>query len=317
MRTFVIVLFTALLHGLGTHSLVTSPYYSSPRGVDNVAGPDGFERRLFYDDFSGRPVGSLPSPSKWHLDLGTSYPGGPENWGTGEVQTYTNSRRNIEITARNTLQITPQRAKNGSWTSARIETTAPWDFACQRGQRLRVEARLKLGDGPMSKQLGIWPAFWALGSDYRGDYWNWPAVGEIDILESVNGESKAWHVVHCGVAPGGPCKEFSGISNATDHVRRGVWHTLSWEVDRRNAYLGESMSWFVDGRREWTLKESDVGDDDAWKALAGNKKMVLLNVAVGGSFPDAIAGFKTPTGKTVGGNEASLEVDYVAVYSSK
>jgi hypothetical protein len=144
-------------------------------------------------------------------------------------------------------------------------------------------------------------------------------VGEIDILESINGENKAWHVVHCGVAPDGPCKEFSGISNITTGVKRGVWHTFGWEIDRRrgrNGTKGEKMSWFVDNRLQWTLREEELGDDDAWTALAANEKFLLLNVAVGGSFPDAVAGFKTPTNATVGGDGASMEVDYVAVYSS-
>ncbi|KND92500.1 Glucan endo-1,3-beta-glucosidase A1 [Tolypocladium ophioglossoides CBS 100239] len=288
---------------------------AAKREVLGLAVPSGFSHCLFYDDFSDQPTGSLPSSSRWTLDLGTSYPGGPEHWGTGEIQTYTSDFPNIAITAHNTLRITPVRAYDGSWTSSRIETTQDWDFACKRGHRVRVEARIKLGDDPEAEQLGIWPAFWALGSEYRGNYQNWPSVGEIDILETLNGKAKVWHVVHCGVAPGGPCNEISGISHASEGVQRGAWHTIAWEVDRR--YGGEeTMSWFVDGTRQWTLAESDVNDSDAWSALAGNEKLLLLNVAVGGSFPDAVAGLKTPTEETVGGEGASMEVDYVAVYAT-
>ncbi|PNY26560.1 Glucan endo-1,3-beta-glucosidase A1 [Tolypocladium capitatum] len=289
--------------------------HAAKREASGVAIPDGFSHLLFYDDFSDQPTGSLPSSSKWTLDLGTSYPGGPEQWGTGEIQTYTSESPNIAITASNTLKITPVRANDGSWTSSRIETTGNWDFACERGHRVRVEARIKLGDDPEAEQSGIWSAFWALGSEYRGNYQNWPGIGEIDILESVNGESTVRHVVHCGVAPGGPCNEFSGIGHASKGVRRGAWHTVAWEIDRQHG-REESMSWFVDGTWMWTLKESDVNDSDAWSALAGNEKLLLLDVAVGGSLPDAVAGIKTPTEDTVGGEGASMEVDHVAVFGT-
>lgn len=270
----------------------------------------------FYDDFS-KSNGHLPDSSKWTLDLGTSYPGGPEHWGTGEIQTYTSDKQNIHITSRNTLKITPIRSEYNIWTSARLETTADWDFACPRGQRIRIEARIKLGDNPADNQLGIWPAFWALGSDYRGNYQNWPAVGEIDILETVNGERKIWHVVHCGTNPGGICDEPNGIGHVSEPFTRGEWHTIAWEVDRRthSGWGQESMSWYIDGEKQWTLSEEDVNDDDAWCAMAGNSKMVLLNVAVGGGFPNGVFGKETPTEETVDGDGASMEVDYVAVYT--
>lgn len=276
--------------------------------------PSGFSHCIFYDDFSTSD-GHLPDSSKWALDLGTSYPGGPEHWGTGEIQTYTKDKQNIHITSRNTLKITPIRSDHNTWTSARLETTPDWDFACARGQRMRVEARIKLGDNPADKQLGIWPAFWALGSEYRDNYQNWPAVGEIDILETVNGERKIWHVVHCGTNPGGICDEPNGIGHVSEPFTRGEWHTIAWEVDRRKYAGQESMSWYIDGEKQWTLTEGDVKDDDAWCALAGNSKMVLLNVAVGGGFPNGVYGKETPTDDTLDGNGASMEVDYVAVYT--
>ncbi|KAM4061121.1 glycosyl hydrolases family 16 domain-containing protein [Hirsutella rhossiliensis] len=288
----------------------------SPRDVGGVTIPAGFSRCLFFDDFSDQPVGFLPSASKWTLDLGTSYPRGPQRWGTGEIQTYTSDRSNIAITDRQTLQITPIRLADGMWTSSRIETTAQWDFGCPAGRRIRVEARIRLGSDPGPRQQGIWPAFWALGSDLRGNYWNWPRVGEIDMMESVNGEARVRRAAHCGIAPGGPCNEFSGLGNVAEHrLERGKWHTFAWEVDRRRRERrDETLTWYVDGAQQWTLTESDVRDESAWDVLVDHKKMLLFNVAVGGALPDAIAGIKTPTGATAGGRGASMEVDHVAVF---
>ncbi|KHN98053.1 glucan endo-1,3-beta-glucosidase A1-like protein [Metarhizium album ARSEF 1941] len=281
--------------------------------VKTAQMPAGFSNRIFYDDFSG-PEGSLPDASRWTIDQGTQYDGGPEHWGTREVESYTADWQNIHITADGTLKITPVRGDGDSWTSARIETTADWDFACACGERLRVEASIKLGDNAEDRSLGIWPAFWALGAAYRGNYQNWPALGEVDILETVNGLRKIWSVVHCGTSPGGVCNEPNGISHTTEPFERGVWHSMAWEIDRSGSGP-ESMTWYVDGRPQWTLWEQDVGDADAWHALAADPKMLLLNVAVGGGFPDGVSGLKTPTDETLGGDGASMEVDYVAVYS--
>jgi len=80
--------------------------------------------------------------------------------GTGEVETYTTSTKNA-ATANGVLSITPSYV-NGQWQSARIETVRG-DFMAQPGKRLIIEASISLGTNPASKQLGIWPAFWALG----------------------------------------------------------------------------------------------------------------------------------------------------------
>ena len=66
----------------------------------------------FRDDFSGS---GLPDPALWQLTLGTSYPGGPENFGTGEIQTMTADPSNVDVRNGN-LYITPQRGSSGAWT---------------------------------------------------------------------------------------------------------------------------------------------------------------------------------------------------------
>ncbi|KAG6067998.1 hypothetical protein E4U32_002158 [Claviceps aff. humidiphila group G2b] len=284
--------------------------------------PAGFSRCLFYDDFSQTP-GGLPDSSKWQIDLGTRYAnGGPKNWGTGEIQVYTDHTQNVHITHDQTLKITPVRSNNGTWTSARIETTADWDFACPEGERMRVEARLKLGGQAKKNALGIWPAFWLLGSGYRNNYSAWPAVGEIDIMESANGLDKMWHTIHCGKYPGGVCNEPNGIGHPTKDVPRSSWHTLALDVDRRHpaGHGKQSMSWLIDGVTRWTVHESNLtspGNNtaaQAWNALVANPKMLLFNVAVGGALPNAFSGIDTPTNATQGGDGASMEVDYAAVY---
>lgn len=280
---------------------------STPAQAQNI--PDGFQQVLFYDDFAA------PLTDNWTFDLGTSYPGGAPNWGTGEIQTYTSSPDNIAVRNGN-LVITPLRDSSGGWTSSRIETKDFHDWVCPPGGRLRAEARLKLGAEPESVQAGIWPAFWALGAAYRGNYQNWPAVGEIDILESPNGVSRTWHTVHCGTNPGGPCDETNGVGGDAA-FSRGEFHVVSVEISREAGnWQDEEVRYAVDGVPSVTINGGRIGDFGAWEGLVHSPMFLLLNVAVGGGFPDAIAGGRTPNEQTIGGDGVAMEVEYVAVYST-
>jgi len=316
-------LYAAFIFLLAAATASALPAQDSSSGQNTTSGPikiripSGFSRALFQDDFSDQRSGGLPSKAKWAVDTGTSYPGGPARWGTNEVQTYTTSGANLAISSAGTLQITPV-VSSGRWTSARIETTASQDFSCGAGRRLRMEASLRLGAAASSSQAGIWPAFWALGSSYRGSYHNWPAVGEIDILEALNGQPTAYQTLHCGSGSGGPCHETTGIT-ATAALSRGEWHVVAVEIDRTNAggdWRGEKITWFVDGRPTTSVSGAVVGDAVAWSALARSDKFLILNVAVGGDFPSAVAKGTTPNAQTKGGSGAAMEVQYVAVFSS-
>ena len=169
---------------------------------------DRLERRL-----RRRRRSSLPSAANWIIDTGHGYPGGPGNWGTGEIQNYTNSPNNLSLDGTGNLRITPRRDGAGNWTSARIETQRS-NFKPPAGGVLAIEGRIQMPNVTGDAALGYWPAFWALGAPYRGNYWNWPGIGEFDIMENVNGINSVWGVLHCGVNPGGPCNETSGIANS-------------------------------------------------------------------------------------------------------
>jgi len=75
-------------------------------------------------------------------------------------------------------------------TSARINTQDR--FAFKYG---RIEASIKFPSGQ-----GLWPAFWLLPQD--SPYGDWPASGEIDIVEAVNldgtGGNEIFSTIHYG-----------------------------------------------------------------------------------------------------------------------
>ncbi|TVY23468.1 Glucan endo-1,3-beta-glucosidase [Lachnellula hyalina] len=269
---------------------------------------------VFFDDFSGTP-GSLPSSSNWLFSLGTQYPGGAPNWGNNEHENYTQSRDNIHITQEQNLEIIP-RLENGLWTSARIETQDS-SFAAAPGGRLLIEARIKLGDAPLEQQQGIWPAFWTLGSRFRGNYSNWPMVTEWDILEVVSGQSTMFSTIHCGYAPGGPCNEYDGLGNGGVSFSRGTFHSVGFLVDRsmcgggkNGTWQDETLNWYLDGEKVFNVTGATVGDEETWSLLAHEEHYLLLNVAVGGNWPGP------PNNATIDGRSVGMEVEHVGVYNS-
>ncbi|WP_240197532.1 glycoside hydrolase family 16 protein [Nonomuraea lactucae] len=295
----------ATLAGLLVHAAVTASAAVPPT-------PSGWSL-VWSDDFNGT-AGSAPSSANWIVDTGHSYPGGPGNWGTGEIQNYTGNASNLSLDGTGNLRITPQRSGSGEWTSARIETRRA-DFKPADGRVLRIEGRIQMPNVTGQAALGYWPAFWALGSPYRGNYWNWPGIGEFDIMENVNGINSVWGVLHCGVNPGGPCNETNGLgaSRACPGAScQSAFHTYRFEWDR--SVTPNQLRWYVDGQQFHSVSQSQF-DAGTWNNMTGHAGyFLLLNVAMGGAFPNGVAGFGTPTAATVPGRP--MMVDYVAVWQS-
>ncbi|MEV5497062.1 glycoside hydrolase family 16 protein [Nonomuraea fuscirosea] len=267
---------------------------------------------VWSDDFNGS-ANTLPSSSNWIIDTGHAYPGGPGNWGTGEIQNYTSSTSNLSLDGSGNLRITPLRSSSGEWTSARIETRRA-DFKPADGRVLRIESRIQMPNVTGNAALGYWPAFWALGAPYRGNYWNWPAIGEFDIMENVNGLNSVWAVLHCGVNPGGPCNETTGLGASRacpGSTCQSAFHTYRFEWDR--SVSPNQLRWYVDGQQFHSVNQAQF-DATTWSNMTGHAGyFLLLNVAMGGAFPNALGG-QTPTAATVPGRP--MTVDYVAVWQS-
>jgi hypothetical protein len=276
-----------------------------------VPSPAGWSL-VWADDFNGA-AGTLPSSGDWIIDTGHGYPGGPGNWGTGEIQNYTGSTANLGLDGAGNLRITPVKSGSGEWTSARVETRRT-DFKPAPGRILRIEGRIQMPNVTGDAALGYWPAFWALGSPYRGNYWNWPSIGEFDIMENVNGINSVWGVLHCGVNPGGPCNETTGLASnraCPGSTCQAAMHTYRFEWD--TGVTPNQLRWYVDGTQFHSVSQSQV-DAGTWAGMTSHAGyFILLNVAIGGAFPNALAG-STPTAATVSGRP--MVVDYVAVWQS-
>ncbi|MFJ8014349.1 glycoside hydrolase family 16 protein [Streptomyces sp. NPDC096339] len=301
----------AVLAALGTVAAVVAAAAAATLPAGAAAPPTraGWTQ-VFLDEFNGA-AGSGVNTADWQYTTGTSYPGGPAAFGTGEIETMTADPANVSLDGTGNLRITPRRDAAGNWTSGRVETRRS-DFAPAPGGTLRTEARIQMPNvtGPAAK--GYWPAFWMLGAPYRGNWWNWPGIGELDILENVQGIDNVWATMHCGTSPGGPCNETSGIGGqhaCPGTSCQGGFHTYAVEWDRSTAV--EEMRFSVDGVNYHTVRANQV-DAATWTNATNHGYFVILNVAMGGGFPDAFGG--GPDAGTEPGHP--MVVDYVSVLRS-
>lgn len=245
---------------------------------------------LWRDDFSG-PADRPPDPGTWLVDLGHNYPGDPPGWGNGELEAYTGDPANLATDGAGNLRITAVRDGSGAWTSARIETRRA-DFRPADGRELKIEARIRLPDGG----TGYWPAFWALGVPIRKDHLAWPASGEIDVFENIDGRPEIHGALHCLRGNGGACDSAGGATAVTPVTPGMHTYAVVWQAT--------SLTWYLDDQPYHSVTEDEVGAD-AWNRALDHGYFLLLNVAIGGSWPGE------PDASTESG--ASMLVDYVAV----
>ncbi len=233
------------------------------------------------DEFDG-PANSPPDAAKWTYDLGAG------GWGNQELETYTNLPQNVHLDGMGHLIVHVERAGSG-YTSARLKTQGL--FSAQYG---RVEARIRLPFGQ-----GIWPAFWMLGSNISSA--GWPQCGEIDIMEHVGKDPS----VNYGTVHGPGYSGGNGISSR---------YTLPGSARFADDFHVFAIQWapktitfYVDDVAYKTVTPASLPAGASW--VFDNPFFLILNVAVGGSFPGA------PDATTQFPQE--MIVDYVRVVAAK
>ena len=260
-----------------------------------VPGPPSGWSTIFSDDFNG--AAGTGADSQWMYDTG---PG--SNFGTGEIETMTNSTSNVHLDGNGNLDITAL-GSGSSWTSGRIQTTSA-NVGAPAGGQLEVTASIQQpAGGP-----GYWPAFWMLGPG------QWPENGEIDIMEDVNSLSEVSGTVHCGTDPGGPCNEGNGIGSGLRSCGgcQSGYHTYTMILNRTNP-SNESIAFYLDGNQYFTVTESQVGTS-TWQAAFDHNMSVIFDLAMGGAYPNGQCGCTTPTSSTASGG--TMSVAYVAAYTT-
>ena len=230
------------------------------------------------DEFTG--INNQPWSGNWNYTTG----GG--GFGNNELQTYVNSWANSHIISDGTgtdnqaLQIEAQQDGAGRWYSAKIDTFGKHTF----GPGTYLEFRCKF---PNSGK-GYWPAGWTLGTQGGA----WPACGEIDVAEEVNGQWENHQSLHM---PGWDPTVVKTINQSTTTYHNyGAW----WPAD-----CG-SITFNVDGTNTATFYRGQAG---TWEFNSNQTEGVIINLAIGGNFPG------NPDGSThANGN---YDIDYVRQYN--
>jgi beta-glucanase (GH16 family) len=215
--------------------------------------------QVWADEFDG-PANSAPDPTKWTYDLGNN-----NGWGNQELETYTNVLQNAHLDGAGHLIIRAERSGT-TFTSARLKTQGL--FAARYGT---IESRIRLPFGQ-----GIWPAFWMLGTNITTV--GWPRCGEIDIMENIGREPSINHgTVHGPGYSGG--NGISGLYTLPGSRLADDFHVFAIQ------WAPGTIMFSVDGTSYKTVTAASLPAGAPW--VFDNPFFLLLNVAVGGSWPGA------------------------------
>jgi beta-glucanase (GH16 family) len=267
---------------------------SDAANADAMAGDASGESAIpgwtltWSDEFNG-PDGSAVDPSHWVHDIGGT------GWGNDELEYYTGGTENAVVEG-GYLVITATTAGASAYTCS-YPTSGPCEYTSARlltqnefsQEYGRFEARIQIPEGQ-----GLWPAFWMLGADIATS--PWPACGEIDIMENIGKEPAINHgSLH---APGFPGAGLTGAYTLATGSLGDAFHTytVEWEPT--------AIRFYVDDQLYETQTSSDTPAGGTWEF--DHAFFILLNVAVGGTFPGS------PDSTTT--FPQTMKVDWVRVY---
>jgi beta-glucanase (GH16 family) len=253
---------------------------------------------VWSDEFANSTgANAEPNPLVWTYDTGNS------GFGNNELEDYCawNSSTspcavanpNAYVGTDGYLHIVAEQPSAGVYTSARMKTQGLFSF-----QYGRFEVRAKVPEAQ-----GFWPAIWMLGNSETTV--NWPACGEMDVLERVDAAtSPDWNE---GSIHG---TGFTGSDLGTKYVfpagaTAADWHTYGaiWSKGSVAYYVDDPTQPYV------TYAQSSISglSGSVWPFDSGSN-FIIMNLAVGGQWPGS------PNSTTPFPSE--MLVDYVRVYTN-
>lgn len=202
-------------------------------------------------------------------------------WVNNELQRYTNGN-NTRI-HKGKLLITA-RYENNEYTSSRLITRDKKIFS---SGIVEVKAKLPQGNG-------TWPAIWMLGNNI--DDVNWPACGELDIMEHVG---RVPGLVHSSVhnTSGYGATPYSNKLTIEQPYTKFHIYGLEWNKD--------SITFYVDGREVYKYNPQTKNNEN-WPF--DKPAYLILNIAIGGTWGGEVDNSIFPT---------TMTIDYVRVYQKK
>jgi beta-glucanase (GH16 family) len=260
---------------------------------------------VWSDEFSNSTnANAQPNPLVWTYDTGNSGFGNNEIedycvWGSNaspcnaaSPNAYVGTDGYLHIVAQQTA---PGVYTSGAFTSARLKTQGLFSF-----QYGRFEVRAQVPEAQ-----GYWPAAWLMGNNISSV--DWPACGEMDVLERVNAaKSPDWNE---GSVHGAGFTGNTGLGtvfNFPSGQTAAGWHTYGM------IWSSGSMAYYVDDPTHpyvtYTKSSLTSLSGAVWPFDAGQANFIILNLAVGGDWPGS-PNATTPF-------PSQMLVDYVRVYTN-
>ncbi len=254
---------------------------------------------VWSDEFTNTTsANAQPNPLVWTYDTGNS------GFGNNELENYcawgsttspcSTANPNAYVGTDGYLHIVAQQPSAGVYTSARLKTQGLFSF-----QYGRFEVRAQVPEAQ-----GLWPAAWLMGNNIATV--NWPACGEMDVLERINAATTPdWNQgsIHgTGFTGGNLGTVFDFPSGQT----AAGWHTygMIWTKGSVAYYVDDPTHPYV----TYTTSSISALSGAVWPFDAGQSNFILINLAVGGDWPGS------PNASTPFPSE--MLVDYVRIYTN-
>lgn len=237
---------------------------------------------VWSDEFA---TDGLPDATKWVHETGRN----KEGWYNNEKQYYSGPRLENARVHNGVLTITARKESRSdqpdwggqAYSSTRLATLGKKDWTYGF---FDIRAKLPCGKG-------TWPAIWMVGS--RG---NWPAGGELDIMEWVGSKpERMFSTVHTTSGSGGNGK--GADAAITDACNTFHNYQMYWTA--------QQIVFAVDGKVHFIYKNPGTGVD-AWPFDA--PQFMILNVAIGGDLGGPVDDAIFPV---------QMDVEYVRIYQKK
>ncbi|MBM6889518.1 glycoside hydrolase family 16 protein [Bacteroides caecigallinarum] len=219
-------------------------------------------------------------------------------WVNNELQEYIEECVSVGKDGDKTVLVLTAKREGDKFYSGRVNSKGKKSF-----QYGKVEASIKL---PKTAN-GLWPAFWMMGDNDR----QWPACGEIDIMEMgekagiANNTTETYinTAIHYGPNVEGHEQIFQ-TKTMEKSLQDGNYHVYSLEWNENELIVK------VD---DILIKTFNIGPDSGRFEYFNDKFYLLLNLAVGGDFP----GITDPAQITAlkDGEKAQMFIDWVKIYN--
>jgi beta-glucanase (GH16 family) len=254
---------------------------------------------VWSDEFTNTTsTNAQPNPLIWTYDTGNSGFGNHElenycAWGSTSTPCST-ANPNVYVGTDGYLHIVARQPTTGVYTSARLKTQGLFSF-----QYGRIEVRAQVPEAQ-----GFWPAAWLMGNNIATV--NWPACGEMDVLERINAATTPdWNEgsIH---GTGFTGSNLGTVFNFPSGQTAAGWHTygMIWSTGSVAYYVDDPTHPYV----TYTASSISGLSGAVWPFDAGQSNFILINLAVGGDWPGS------PNAATPFPSE--MLVDYVRIYTN-